>query len=152
MNPMESLDGLGSAFPRCPVVENSIVLLWWAFSDMFNMFSQEFFCWCPFSMKRLNLYFKHLPVICVSLCLRLLSPVQPYRNCFLQRLLVLDVSFIELPSIDGAWQALAEVPRLRRLVAEGCSISSFEDWNDMPSLKTLEAGPGKCHSWMFPQN
>lgn len=28
--------------------------------------------------------------------------------------------------------------RLRRLVAEGCSISSFEDLVELPSLKTLE--------------
>lgn len=54
------------------------------------------------------------------------------------RLLVLDVSFIELSSVDGAWQALAELSRLRRLVAEGCSLCSFEDWEELPSLKTLE--------------
>eukprot|EP00435_Cladocopium_sp_Y103_P022945 s1779_g5.t1 len=57
------------------------------------------------------------------------------------RLLVLDVSFIELSSVDGAWQALAELSRLRRLVAEGCSLCSFEDWEELPSLKTLDAGP-----------
>lgn len=54
------------------------------------------------------------------------------------RLLVLDVSFIELPSVAGAWQALAELSKLRRLVAEGCSLCSFEDWEELPSLKTLE--------------
>eukprot|EP00434_Breviolum_minutum_P007378 symbB.v1.2.006512.t1/scaffold380.1/size216529/2 len=54
------------------------------------------------------------------------------------RLLVLDVSFIELSSMDGAWKAFSQVPRLRRLVAEGCSISSFEDLVELPSLKTLE--------------
>lgn len=58
----------------------------------------------------------------------------------LHRLLVLDVSFIELPSVAGAWQALAELSKLRRLVAEGCSLCSFEDWEELPSLKTLDAG------------
>jgi len=58
----------------------------------------------------------------------------------LHRLLVLDVSFIELPSVAGAWQVLAELSKLRRLVAEGCSLCSFEDWEELPSLKTLDAG------------
>ena len=33
------------------------------------------------------------------------------KHHFVCRLLVLDVSFIELSSIDGAWKAFSEVPR-----------------------------------------
>eukprot|EP00931_Biecheleriopsis_adriatica_P063208 TRINITY_DN38234_c0_g1_i1.p1 TRINITY_DN38234_c0_g1~~TRINITY_DN38234_c0_g1_i1.p1 ORF type:complete len:402 (-),score=129.57 TRINITY_DN38234_c0_g1_i1:104-1237(-) len=54
------------------------------------------------------------------------------------RLLVLDISFVELESIDGAWAALASCGRLRRLIVEGCSISNLSDMKAMPNLKTLE--------------
>lgn len=54
------------------------------------------------------------------------------------RLLVLDVSFVELSSIEGAWSALASCPRLRRIIAEGASIASFEDMVELPKLQTLE--------------
>lgn len=54
------------------------------------------------------------------------------------RLLVLDVSFVELSSIEGAWSALASCPRLRRMIAEGSSIASFEDMVELPKLQTLE--------------
>ena len=68
------------------------------------------------------------------------TPRNSHATSTLHRLLVLDVSFIELPSVAGAWQALAELSKLRRLVAEGCSLCSFEDWEELPSLKTLDAG------------
>ncbi|CAK9067426.1 unnamed protein product [Durusdinium trenchii] len=54
------------------------------------------------------------------------------------RLLVLDVSFNELGAMDGAWKALAAIPKLQRLVAEGCRIQSFEELQEMPQLRTLE--------------
>eukprot|EP00930_Biecheleria_cincta_P038520 TRINITY_DN26458_c0_g1_i1.p1 TRINITY_DN26458_c0_g1~~TRINITY_DN26458_c0_g1_i1.p1 ORF type:complete len:430 (+),score=92.71 TRINITY_DN26458_c0_g1_i1:237-1526(+) len=54
------------------------------------------------------------------------------------RLLVLDVSFVELSSIEGAWAAIAACPRLRRIIAEGASITSFEDMVELPKLQTLE--------------
>jgi len=54
------------------------------------------------------------------------------------RLLVLDLSFVELSEILGVWRALAELPRLRKLQVEGCGVASFEDLEKMSELRTLE--------------
>ncbi|CAE7780195.1 Lrguk, partial [Symbiodinium necroappetens] len=54
------------------------------------------------------------------------------------RLLVLDLSFVELSEVLGVWRALAELPRLRKLQAEGCGVASFEDLEKMSELRTLE--------------
>ncbi|CAE7602130.1 Nisch [Symbiodinium natans] len=54
------------------------------------------------------------------------------------RLLVLDLSFVELSEVSGAWTALAALPRLRKLVAEGSGVASFDELEDMPELRMLE--------------
>jgi len=54
------------------------------------------------------------------------------------RLLAIDLSFVDIPSIDGAWAALARCQRLRSLVAEGGGVSSFEDMEIMVALDNLE--------------
>ncbi|CAJ1397726.1 unnamed protein product [Effrenium voratum] len=88
-----------------------------------------------------------------------MNPLESFEGlCSFPRLLVLDVSFIELTSIEGAWQAIADLPRLARLVAEGCSICSLEvelpaklqalevSDNAIEELSELDALASRCKS------
>ena len=70
------------------------------------------------------------------------TPCDSHRFPSISRLLVLDVSFTEL-SDTGAWYALAELPRLRRLIAEGCNIASLEDMEPLKALESLAPGPNQ---------
>eukprot|EP00443_Scrippsiella_acuminata_P045199 CAMPEP_0115279106 /NCGR_PEP_ID=MMETSP0270-20121206/58092_1 /TAXON_ID=71861 /ORGANISM="Scrippsiella trochoidea, Strain CCMP3099" /LENGTH=321 /DNA_ID=CAMNT_0002695783 /DNA_START=75 /DNA_END=1037 /DNA_ORIENTATION=- len=54
------------------------------------------------------------------------------------RLLCIDLSFVDIPSIVGGWGGLAACPRLRSLVAEGAGVSTFEDMPQFPMLQCLE--------------
>jgi len=54
------------------------------------------------------------------------------------RLLSLDLSFVDLSSIAGAWDALALCGNLRAISAEGAGVTSFEVMHTMQRLESLE--------------
>lgn len=54
------------------------------------------------------------------------------------KLLAVDLSFVDIPSVAGAWPALAKCVTLRSLVAEGSGLSSMEDLEPMMALENLE--------------
>lgn len=160
MNPMESLNGLSSAFPRCSMGQfhwldslkhvetcscQSAELLTWHFTCFFLgrvIFAKHGFVHGKLFEQTDTAPGKGNETKTLQILVDVRHHPQKFtchQHC-LHRLLVLDVSFIELPSVAGAWQALAELSKLQRLVAEGCSLCSFEDWEELPSLKTLDAG------------
>eukprot|EP00929_Paragymnodinium_shiwhaense_P021859 TRINITY_DN14136_c0_g1_i1.p1 TRINITY_DN14136_c0_g1~~TRINITY_DN14136_c0_g1_i1.p1 ORF type:complete len:367 (-),score=156.40 TRINITY_DN14136_c0_g1_i1:208-1254(-) len=54
------------------------------------------------------------------------------------KLVALDLSYVDISSVEGAWQTLAGCKMLRHLAAEGSSIASFEDMCQMSGLLSLE--------------
>eukprot|EP00928_Gymnodinium_smaydae_P023512 TRINITY_DN19377_c0_g1_i1.p1 TRINITY_DN19377_c0_g1~~TRINITY_DN19377_c0_g1_i1.p1 ORF type:complete len:458 (+),score=143.37 TRINITY_DN19377_c0_g1_i1:41-1414(+) len=54
------------------------------------------------------------------------------------QLVAIDLSFVDLSSVDGAFAALRRCPQLRSLTAEAAGISTFEDFEHMPQLTCLE--------------
>eukprot|EP00927_Polykrikos_kofoidii_P056892 TRINITY_DN50988_c0_g1_i1.p1 TRINITY_DN50988_c0_g1~~TRINITY_DN50988_c0_g1_i1.p1 ORF type:complete len:446 (-),score=94.39 TRINITY_DN50988_c0_g1_i1:114-1451(-) len=54
------------------------------------------------------------------------------------RLLVIDISFVDLNDVVGAWSALRLCPSLHSIVAQSSGISSFEDVEPMPQLLSLD--------------
>mmetsp|Transcript_152679 Transcript_152679/g.266079 ORF Transcript_152679/g.266079 Transcript_152679/m.266079 type:complete len:472 (-) Transcript_152679:215-1630(-) len=53
------------------------------------------------------------------------------------RLLCIDLSFVEQPSVEKAWSALAGCSQLRSIDAEGASIHDLDGMQSMPSLLVL---------------
>jgi len=54
------------------------------------------------------------------------------------KLLSIDLSFVDIPSIVGGWDALAACASLRTLLGEGSCVATFEDMPVMKALESLE--------------